>query len=142
MKINDKVIVTVAHDNVKKGWVGVIKGLSKNSTNLSVEFKNRFDGGHSCDGTCKTYCGHWIPVKKLRVVKKGEKVPAPVVKHVITKDSCDNFEKFTDSYDEAVYYLENMGIIESYTISKMIPVANVSRVLKIKKLKVRKVKKR
>lgn len=78
--------------------------------------------------------------KTLELISSGRFVKLktfPVVKHVIVRNSCGNFEGFVNNYNEAVNKLNK--VTEAYTIYRMIPVAEVSPSVKIKKIRVKRI---
>jgi len=137
-------------DKVKGGdYIGTVEYLS-GSTNAGIK---RDDGKTGRGRIIEGYGYSWNVFKRdgvwtdgnpgriqLKLLKKGKVIkPTPVDKHVVFKDSCNNFVGIKDSFKEAVDLAKEQS--SDHTIYKLTEVAKVTSIRQVKKSQVKKIKK-
>ena len=138
-----RVKVIKKRDSCPVGLTGTILKLKNNSSgyDVSVILDEKQGFGHDCSSSelCEYGYGYNFEYGDLEIItSKGRaKRVKPVVKHIILKDSCDNFETKTNNFKEAKDYLDKKLIREAYTIYELVPVARVSPSIKIEKLNIK-----
>ena len=70
----------------------------------------------------------------IKVGVEKKKKEEPIVKHVILKDSCGNYETIKNSLKEAETYLKDSKIREAFTIYELVAVERLSPNIKVEKL--------